>query len=196
MRRRVEQSPIKAVRKSFAWSIVFLLALSTIPGYAASPKTSSGEQVYVSPRGGCTEAIVKNLNQAEKSVLVQAYSFTSQPIAEALVDAHKRGVKVKVLLDKSQRRGRGSKLDLLVDAGIPVGIDNKHSIAHNKVMIIDGVTVLTGSFNFTTAAEDKNAENLLVLHDKALAKKYRANWNAHSKHSASYAVSMPPTPKV
>jgi phosphatidylserine/phosphatidylglycerophosphate/cardiolipin synthase-like enzyme len=53
-------------------------------------------------------------------------------------------------------------------------------------MIIDGATVLTGSFNFTTAAEDKNAENLLVVRDKKIAKKYRANWNTHFKHSDPY----------
>ncbi len=148
------------------------------------------EEVYFSPKGGCTEAVVRNLEQAGKSVLVQAYSFTSLPIAEALVNAQKRGVKVKVLLDKSQRRGKGSKLELLVNAGIPVSIDTKHSIAHNKVMIIDGTTVITGSFNFTTAAEDKNAENLLVVHDKVVARKYRNNWNSHSKHSGAYSFPL------
>jgi phosphatidylserine/phosphatidylglycerophosphate/cardiolipin synthase-like enzyme len=150
--------------------------------------TPTDEQVYFSPKGGCTEAIVKNLDQAERSILVQAYSFTSKPIAEALIAAHKRGVKVKVLLDKSQLHGKGSKLDLLVDAGIPVSIDTKHAIAHNKVMIIDGVTVLTGSFNFTNAAEDRNAENLLVVRDKAIARKYRNNWNKHQKHSERYPI--------
>jgi phosphatidylserine/phosphatidylglycerophosphate/cardiolipin synthase-like enzyme len=58
-------------------------------------------QVYFSPKGGCTEAVVKELNAAKTSVLVQAYSFTSAPIAKALLDAHKRGVKVEVILDKS-----------------------------------------------------------------------------------------------
>jgi len=173
----------KTIRKLFAWPIVFFLALSPLL-FASS---EHAEQVYFSPKGGCTEAVVNNLGRAEKYVLVQAYSFTSEPIADALIAAHQRGVKVKVLLDKSQRRGRGSKLNLLVKAGIPVSIDQKHAIAHNKVMIIDGVTVLTGSFNFTTAAEDKNAENLLVLHDKVVAKKYRDNWNNHSKHSELYS---------
>jgi phosphatidylserine/phosphatidylglycerophosphate/cardiolipin synthase-like enzyme len=171
-------------------SAIFLtLWLVSPASLQASPPSADKpvqEEAYFSPRGGCTQAVVGNLDQAKKYVLVQAYSFTSEPIAEALVNAHKRGVKVKVLLDKSQRRGKGSKLGLLVDAGISVSIDAKHSIAHNKVMIIDGVTVLTGSFNFTSAAENKNAENLLVLHDKAVAKEYRDNWNNHSKHSEAY----------
>lgn len=175
------------MRRSVACLVVLLAILFPITPSLHAKQTSTKEQVFFSPKGGCTEAVIKNINHAEKSVLVQAYSFTSQPIAEALVRAHERGVKVKVLLDKSQRRGKGSKLNLLVDAGIPVSIDTKHSIAHNKVMIIDGVTVLTGSFNFTNAAEDKNAENLLVVRDKAIAKKYRNNWNSHSKHSEVYS---------
>ena len=166
--------------------IVFLAVIFCSPLHLQARPVPEEEEVYFSPQGGCTEAVVNNLNWAEKSVLVQAYSFTSKPIAEALIAAHKRGVEVKVLLDRSQLRGKGSKLVLLDQAGIPVMIDAQHAIAHNKVMIIDGVTVLTGSFNFTTAAEEKNAENLLVLHDKALAKKYWDNWNKHSQHSVPY----------
>ena len=143
-------------------------------------------QVFFSPHGGCTEAAVENLNQATNSVLVQAYSFTSAPIAQALVDAEKRGVKVQVILDKSQRTEKYSSADFVAHAGIPTFIDTKHAIAHNKIMVIDGKTILTGSFNFTKAAESSNAENLLVIHDVALARKYTANWNLHLHHSDPY----------
>jgi len=143
-------------------------------------------QVFFSPKGGCTEAVVSNLNKATNNVLVQAYSFTSAPIAKALVDAEKRGVKVQVILDKSQRTEKYSSADFVQHAGIPTYIDAKHAIAHNKIMIIDGKTILTGSFNFTKAAEEKNAENLLVIQDQALASKYTVNWQAHLQHSEPY----------
>lgn len=143
-------------------------------------------QVYFSPQGGCTEAVVANLDKATNTVLVQAYSFTSAPIAKALVNAKTRGVKVQVILDKSQRTERYSSADFIQHAGIPTYIDAKHAIAHNKIMIIDGKTVLTGSFNFTKAAEFNNAENLLVIQDPVLAKKYTANWQAHLQHSEVY----------
>ena len=123
---------------------------------------------------------------AKTTVLVQAYSFTSEPIAQALVSAHQRGVHVEVILDKSQRTENDTKASLVVNAGIPVFIDAAHAIAHNKVMVIDGETVITGSFNFTKAAEERNAENLLVLHDTALAAKYSANWQRHRAHSQPY----------
>jgi phosphatidylserine/phosphatidylglycerophosphate/cardiolipin synthase-like enzyme len=89
------------------------------------------------------------LNKAKSTILVQAYSFTSAPIVKALLNAHKRGVKVEVILDKSQKTQKYSSATFLYNQGIPVKIDAQHAIAHNKVMIIDGETVITGSFNFT-----------------------------------------------
>jgi len=145
--------------------------------------------VYFSPHGGCTEAIIQELNKAKSTVLVQAYSFTSAPIAKALLNAHKRGVKVEVILDKSQRTDKYSSATFFYNAGIPVKIDAKHAIAHNKVMIIDGETVITGSFNFTKKAEENNAENLLIIHDKKLAERYTKNWREHAGHSEVYVSS-------
>lgn len=140
-------------------------------------------EIHFSPRGGCTETVVKEISAATTTILVQAYSFTSSPIAKALVDAHKRGVQVQVILDKSQRTDKYSSAIFLINMGIPTKIDARHAIAHNKIMVIDGQVVITGSFNFTKAAEDKNAENLLVIRDKIIADKYTANWQSHAQHS-------------
>ncbi len=149
-------------------------------------------RVFFSPHGGCTAAVVATLGTAKSNVLVQAYSFTSAPIAGALVDAKKRGVDVRVILDKSQRTERYSEADFLLHAGIPTWIDAKHATAHNKVMVIDGRTVLTGSFNFTKAAENNNAENLLVIEDPALSWQYTTNWQAHLAHSEGYTGKLAP----
>ena len=143
-------------------------------------------KVYFSPRRGCTVAVIRELANAKTTIFVQAYSFTSAPIAKALVDAHKRGVKVEVILDRSQRTDKYSSSTFFFNKGISLRIDAQHAIAHNKVMVIDGETVITGSFNFTRAAEEKNAENLLVIRDKNLAERYSANWREHEKHSEVY----------
>jgi phosphatidylserine/phosphatidylglycerophosphate/cardiolipin synthase-like enzyme len=127
------------------------------------------------------------LNRARSTILVQAYTFTSAPIAKALLNAHKRGVKVEVILDKSQRTDRYSSATFFYNSGIPVKIDAQHAIAHNKVMVIDGETVITGSFNFTRAAEENNAENLLIIHDEKLALLYTKNWQKHAQHSEVFA---------
>jgi phosphatidylserine/phosphatidylglycerophosphate/cardiolipin synthase-like enzyme len=143
-------------------------------------------EVCFSPRGECTSAIIKELEKANNSVLVQAYSFTSAPIAEALLNAFNRGVKVEVILDKRQKTQKDSKATFFIDKGIPVMIDDKHAKAHNKLMVIDRETVITGSFNLTEAAEKKNAENLLIIHDRKLAEKYAKNWLEHAQHSNLY----------
>ena len=129
---------------------------------------------------------MRELAAARARVLVQAYSFTSQPIARALAEARRRGVRVEVILDKSQRREHYAAAAILARAGVPVEIDAAHAIAHNKVMVIDGETVLTGSFNFTESAEERNAENLLVVRDAAVAAQYAKNWEAHRAHSTPY----------
>jgi phosphatidylserine/phosphatidylglycerophosphate/cardiolipin synthase-like enzyme len=138
--------------------------------------------VCFTPGGNCTDAIVQALSEAKRTMLVQAYAFTAAPIAKALLDAHTRGVQVQVILDKSQRTEKYSSADFLANQGVPTMIDANHAIAHNKVIVIDGETVLTGSFNFTKAAQEKNAENLLVLRDPTLAAQYTQNWVCHEAH--------------
>ena len=161
--------------------------IALFPSITLSQEKPTSIEVYFSPKGGCTDAVIRELNKAKNTVLVQAYSFTSPPIAKALLNAHKRGVKVEVILDKSQRTDQYSSATFFYNAGIPVKIDALHAIAHNKVMIIDEETVITGSFNFTKAAEENNAENLLVISDKKLAERYMKNWEEHAQHSEVYA---------
>jgi phosphatidylserine/phosphatidylglycerophosphate/cardiolipin synthase-like enzyme len=165
-------------------SVTILIFAPPLPSLAQEKPPTI--EVYFSPHGGCTEAIIRELNKAKSSVLVQAYSFTSAPIAKALLNAHKRGVKVEVILDKSQRTEKYSSATFLFNVGIPVKIDAQHAIAHNKVMVIDGETVITEAFNFTKAAEENNAENLLVIHDRKLAEQYTKNWREHDRHSEGY----------
>lgn len=153
------------------------------PASGPAPLAASSWQAYYSPRGGCTAAIVTEIGKAKSNVLVQAYSFTSEPIAAALIAAHRRGVAVAVIVDKGQDGNEHSRADEVAAAGAHVLVDRKHAIAHNKVMVLDGETVITGSFNFTAAAEDRNAENLLIVHDRTMAAKYSDNWRRHAEHS-------------
>lgn len=167
--------------------LYILIVCLLIPGCSnaesVAAKSAASIDVCFSPGGNCTAAIVKELNAAKSEILVQAYSFTSAPIAAALIRAHKRGVSVKVLLDKSQKTQRYSSYTFLRNQGIEVAIDSAHAIAHNKIIIIDQETVITGSFNFTKAAEEKNAENLLIIKSRDLAKSYINNWKQHQEHS-------------
>jgi phosphatidylserine/phosphatidylglycerophosphate/cardiolipin synthase-like enzyme len=146
---------------------------------------SAGElEVAFSPRGGATALVIRVVESAKTSIRVLAYSFTSAPIAKALVEAHKRGVDVQVVVDKSQKSARYTSATFVANAGIPVRIDSKHAIAHNKVTIVDGHTVQQGSFNYTKAAEESNGENVLVNWSNAkLAEVYLKDWKRHWDHS-------------
>ncbi len=182
-----------SIRKEWVNRITRLLATVTAavwivlsPSITLPQEKPPTWEIYFSSHGGCTEAVIREMNKAKSTILVQAYSFTSAPIAKALLNAHKRGVKVEVILDKSQRTQKYSSATFLCNQGIPVKIDVQHAIAHNKVMIIDGGTVITGSFNFTKAAEESNAENLLVIRDRKLAERYIKNWQEHERHSEGY----------
>jgi phosphatidylserine/phosphatidylglycerophosphate/cardiolipin synthase-like enzyme len=147
------------MKKSLA---VLVLTLSFLtPLHYRAIADSPTWAIYFSPKGGCTKAIVNELDSAKNTILVQAYSFTSAPIAKALRDAHKRGVRVEVILDKSNKTAKYSSADFLFNAGILTLIDSAHAIAHN-------------------------AENLLIVRDKVLAEKYTANWRLHSAHSEVY----------
>jgi len=178
------------MKRQILWIIIslsfILFSLHQISHATDLTLNNTPAQVYFSPKGGCTKAIISELDKAKSEILVQAYSFASAPIAKVLLNAYKRGVKVEVILDKSQRAERYTAATFLVHSGIPTYIDDMHAIAHNKIMIIDRDTVITGSFNFTKAAEDKNAENLLIIKDGKLAKEYLHNWERHKGHSEKY----------
>lgn len=167
--------------------VIILLLLLAYPALAED-LTLNGipTSVYFSPKGGCEQAIVNEINGAKKEVLVQAYSFTSVPIAQSLMAAKKRGIDVRVILDKSQVTTAYSMATFLLNQGIPTYIDSIHAIAHNKTIVIDNKEVITGSFNFTKSAEEKNAENLIIIRSTKLARIYAANWNLHLSHSVEY----------
>ncbi|BAL25781.1 phospholipase D family protein [Azoarcus sp. KH32C] len=147
-------------------------------------------EVAFAPAGQPEALLVRVIGQAKSSIEVQAYSFTSRPIAAALIAAHRRGVRVRVLADeRMNRRGTGNVLPDLVAAGIPVAFETRYAAAHNKVLIADAdgpvCTLATGSFNFTRAASTRNAENLIVLRDNCpLVQAYLENWQRHREDAS------------
>ena len=166
-------------------AVIFLVLsiIITVPVFAFNVDVAN---FCFSPHGGCTRAIVDQIDNAKSEILIQAYSFTSTPIAKVLVNAHKKGVHVEIILDKSNKSEKYSAGDFTTHMGVTTYIDSRHAIAHNKIIIIDKETVITGSFNFTEAAEEKNAENLLIIRNKKLAEIYIDNWYKHKEHSEKY----------
>jgi phosphatidylserine/phosphatidylglycerophosphate/cardiolipin synthase-like enzyme len=163
------------------------LAGKAVAAEAANPSAVNGSTVQVlyvgfTPPVGVAQHIVQAIDQARKEVLVQAYGFTHNAIAQAVVRAHQRGLKVGVLLDEKSDSTNRYVTGLFRAEGLSMRLDGSHAIAHNKVIVIDGEVLVTGSFNFTNSAETRNAENLLILRGAALAQAYRDNFLQHWAH--------------
>lgn len=150
----------------------------------ANPPLDTSAQCFFSPDGGCTRAVTSEIAAARHSIHLQGFTFTSPEIAAALTDAHRRGVDVQLLLDAGAAADYRTQVQQLHQAGIPVYVDSKHAAAHSKVVLVDTRSLITGSFDFTPAAETDNAENLLILHDQPrLQSAYENNFRSHLSHS-------------
>ena len=186
-------SRIKAIPRDGKYVLVILPALALFVWFGPRPTTAAGmneesRQVevdaYFSPDGDCEARILSEIREARRDIRVQMYLFSSQRIATALVDAAERGVDVRVVLDASEKKKRWSKWRVLKEGGVKVRFDDAHTTANCKVLLIDDHTVVTGSYNYTKAAESKNAENIVIIrHDDALFSKFLRNFESHAKHA-------------
>lgn len=130
--------------------------------------------MFFSPKGGAAEEIIKQIDNAESHIDIAMYSFTYEPIAEAIIRAKNRGVKIRILMDKVQSQGKYSKYKFFLDNEIALIQDRHAGIMHNKIAIIDGRILFTGSFNWTKSAEERNEENLLeFINEEEITKVYQ-----------------------
>jgi phospholipase D len=165
--------------------VAFLLGIAVGIGYNETqeavswrsfPTKTDNLNVCFTPPSGCGSLIAREISKAKETIYVQAFGLTSQKIVDQLIQAKKDGVEIKILLDRSNLHDKYSKIHELKRAGIDVSIDKVPGIAHNKIMIIDKSKVITGSFNFTNAADNRNAENVLLIHDSGVAETYLQSW--------------------
>lgn len=129
-------------------------------------------EVYFSPDDGTAERIIELITNAKISVYFLAFSFTSDPIADALIAAETRGVEVSGVFETSQASGQGGEFFRLADLGMGVELDGNPRKMHHKVIIIDSRTVITGSYNFSRSAEESNDENTLIIHNREIANQF------------------------
>lgn len=141
--------------------------------------------VYFSPNGGAAAAIVERVDAAKKTVHVMAYAISEDGITRALIAASKRGVEVRLIVDRHEQGGAGSTAGKIKHAGVPTTVDRAHALMHNKTMVIDDSIVITGSMNFTISGDKKNAENTLIIEDPGLAKIFDEDFHSHLAHSST-----------
>lgn len=157
---------VKAMKKPVS-SVIVVLSILLLFGYDYYERNVVSTFPIVescfTPAEKCLPKIIKEIDNSQSSITIMAYSFTNPKISEALLAAKGRGVDIKILIDKGQFENNYNQARPLKKKGIKVKLDNPTGLAHNKVIIVDDKILITGSYNFSKAAEHKNAENLLFI---------------------------------
>ena len=179
---------MKSKLSAFAASVLLLgisalfvgESLSQIPTTAVAPTTAPmlattqpaiSIEPHLSPEQEIAPTIVKLIDNAQHSLDIAAFAFTHPDIANAVVRAHQRGVKVRMVMDMVNEREKNSLAPELIKAGIPLRVRHKRGFQHSKYPIIDKSIIVTGSFNFTTSADERNAENIVIVRNALDAEK-------------------------
>lgn len=171
--------PLRVIGAASLAVAALIAPLATQAATATMAGTGTVEVAFT-PNDPIDARIVATIGAAEREVLVLAYSFTQPKISRALAAAHARGLRVEIVADRGQTLELPqSAVPALARDGVPVWLDGNFGAAHNKVVIVDAdgphATTITGSYNFTVAAQRKNAENVVILRDNAdIAQAYRA----------------------
>lgn len=173
----------KILPPKFFLGIVFLVSIGFAIGFFVSEEKTiklnpekDAIRICFSPEGQCENWILSEIEKAKDKILIQSYAFTSIPISNALLKAKNTGIDIHILCDESQYDTKYSQLPLLKKNGVNILIDSTVDLAHNKIIIIDDETVFTGSYNFTKAANTRNAENLLLIRSESIAQIYTKEW--------------------
>ena len=157
-----------------------------------APDTKAQVEAAFTPGDDISGLIVRRIGEAKQSVQVQAYLFTDRSIANALLAARKRGVAVEVVGDAAQHQSGGlPHLRALERAGVRVFLNGTLAASHNKIVIVDGgidsAAVITGSYNFTQAAQAKNAENVVVISgNRNVTDRFVRNFELHREQSTPW----------
>ena len=154
-------------------------------------------EVYFAPEDDVEDQIIEEINSAETAIYFATFTFTSQNIANALIQEHNEGVMINGIYESFQSGGY-STYSLLLNSGIEVIKDGNPAVMHNKLFIIDNYTVITGSFNPTKHAEEDNDENLLIIHNRVIAERFAVEFKKFWKqwYTPTPTPTATPTPSL
>ncbi|WPX97800.1 phospholipase D-like domain-containing protein [Candidatus Fokinia crypta] len=170
------------MKRSFIFKLCLLL-LVVYTFLLKSPISWALKNVCFSPSNCCENNVIELTNKTLHSIDIAVYSLTNMRIYDALIDAKKRGVKIRIISDKLQSGGKFSLIPVLKSMGFNVRVNKKVKIEHNKFSIFDKSIMLTGSYNWTKAATDGNSENCIVDKRKRIISRYTKRfeelWNMY-----------------
>lgn len=171
-------------RARIFWTVISVVGIAMSSG-CADPlqlgQSSSRNEVAFSPEAGAEALIVKVIYGARTSIRLASYSFTSPVAVRSLMDAKRRGVDVKVVIDDKGNRGQANlaAINLIIGADMPIRVVSVYAIHHDNYIVVDGKTTETGSFNYSRAAAKSNSEDVLVVwNDAVVAGRYLQQWES------------------
>jgi phosphatidylserine/phosphatidylglycerophosphate/cardiolipin synthase-like enzyme len=164
-------------RQAIIVQIAFLLLFPLLSFSQTPIPQGATYDLGFSPGGTSLAVVLKAISSAKTTLLVACYEFTSRDIAEGIEQAAHRGVMVRIVTDAKAAKDKYSQISILISAGIPIRLDAHYAIHHHKFLVIDSTSIETGSFNYTSSAITRNAENALVLWNVPnLADEYTMEW--------------------
>ena len=172
-------------------ALFFLLMTLSSCVTAAPPIT-----VCFNPGGDCLNSVAAEIAKARTELRIQAYSLNAKNVADAVVEARKSGVNVGIILDKGSNAAESNATYFFTMNGIPTWLDSNHAVADGNVIIIDKAIVIAGSFNFTKEAENRNAENVMIIRSNRVAAMYLENWDLHRSHADEFRQAAAPQPPL
>lgn len=161
--------------------------LAVAPAAIAAPDI----QVGFSPEGSARHLVLETIGTAQHSLQMLAYAFQATDITQALVEAKKRGVNVRIVIDKKRNLGKASKraMDFVSRNGVELRTSDHFHLQHDKTIIVDGTTVETGSFNYAASAETANSENVVVIRNQPdITRQYVEHWQSRWELGVPYSA--------
>lgn len=140
---------------------------------ASEPPAAKLAEAWFEPHQNCAARIISLLDRSRSDVRICVFTITDNNVSGAILGAHKRGVNVRIITDPDKALDRGSDIVRLQEAGIPVRVDHASDHMHHKFAVFDGDVAVTGSYNWTRGAAERNLENIVVTDDARLVKPFR-----------------------
>ena len=167
------------------------LLFATLLGLAVPAIAGTDIEVGFSPEGSARQLVLETIGEAQHSIQMLAYAFQATDITQALVAAKKRGVNVRIVIDKKRNLGKASKkaMDFVSRNGVELRTSDHFHLQHDKTIIVDGSTIETGSFNYAASAETANSENVVVIRNRPeLARQYLEHWQSRWELGVPYSA--------
>lgn len=145
---------------------------------AANKVEVQQESVYFSPGEECLQAIINHIRSAKNKIRICLFTISDDRIAEELISKHKRGVSIKIISDNDKIFDKGSDIEKLAKAGIPIRLDVTDNHMHHKFALFDNHITLTGSYNWTRSAERYNHENILITDSYRVLREFNKEFDS------------------